>query len=150
MRLKEIDKNITLWLGHYGIKALRFSLAIVFIWFGMLKIVNYSPATALVTETVYWFNPSWFIPFLGWWEVVIGFCFLSRRLIRVGIALLLPQMIGTFLPLVLLPQITFQQGNYLLPTLEGQYIIKNLVIIAAAMVIGATVRKHHECLEHSK
>ena len=146
MKLREIDKTITIWLGHYGVKALRFSVAIVFIWFGLLKVVDYSPATVLVTETVYWFNPSWFIPFLGWWEIVIGFCFIFRPLIRVAIALLAPQMIGTFLPLVLLPHITFQQGSFLLPTLEGQYIIKNLVIIAAAMVIGATARKHHENL----
>lgn len=146
MTLKELDKRITLWLGHYGLKALRYSLAIIFIWFGLLKVVDYSPATDLVTQTVYWFDSSWFVPLLGWWEVVIGFCFLFKPLIRIAIGLLAPQMLGTFLPLVLLSKITFQQGNYLLPTLEGQYIIKNLVIIAAAMVIGATVRKHHDDL----
>ncbi len=147
MSLRDVDKRITLWLGHYGLKALRFSVAIVFIWFGLLKVVNYSPAIELVTQTIYWFNPSWVIPFLGWWEVIIGFCFLFRPLIRTGIALLAPQMVGTFLPLVILPHITFQQGSFLLPTLEGQYIIKNLVIISAAMVIGATVRKHNENLK---
>ena len=50
------------------------------------------------------------------------------------------QMTGTFLPLVILPDITFQNGNPLLPTLEGQYIIKNLIIISAALVVGSTVR----------
>ncbi|MGV8142109.1 MAG: hypothetical protein ACP5NS_00565 [Candidatus Pacearchaeota archaeon] len=147
MKFRDVDKKITLWLGQYGLKALRFSVAIIFIWFGFLKVIDYSPATEIVKQTVYWFNPGWFIPFLGWWEVVIGLCFLSRRLLRVGIALLVPQMLGTFLPLILLPEITFQTGSFLLPTLEGQYIIKNLVIIAAAMVIGATVRKHHEKLK---
>lgn len=144
MSLKEIDKLVTDWLGHYGVRALRFSFGIIFIWFGLLKVVDYSPATELVKMTVFWFNPSWFIPLLGWWEVVIGLCFMYRPLIRVGIFLLIPQMLGTFLPLVLLPEVTFQGGKFLLPTLEGQYILKNLVIIAAAMAIGATVRKHHE------
>ena len=144
MKIKEIDKKITGWLGHHGLISLRFSIAIIFIWFGFLKVVDLSPATNLVKQTVYWINFSGFVTFLGWWEVVIGLCFMFRSLIRVGIALLIPQMIGTFLPLFLLPEIVFQKGSFLIPTLEGQYIIKNLVIIAAAMVIGATVRKHDE------
>ena len=144
MNLKAFDKNITNWLGHYGIKFLRFSFAIIFIWFGFLKVISYSPAIELVIQTVYWFDSSWFVPFLGWWEVVIGICFIYRPLVRVGIALLIPQMIGTFLPLILLPEVTFQSGSIFLPTLEGQYILKNLVIIAATMIIGATVRKNNE------
>ena len=144
MKFKEVDKKITGWLGYYGLKILRFSVAVVFIWFGWLKVINYSPATELVAQTVYWVDSSWFVPFLGWWEFVIGFCFLFRPLIRLGLFLLVPQIIGTFLPIVLLPDVTFQSGEFLLPTLEGQYIIKNLIIIGAAMVIGATVRKHNE------
>jgi uncharacterized membrane protein YkgB len=143
MRIKEIDVKISSWLGHHGVTFLRYSMAIVFIWFGFLKVFDYSPATTLVKQTVYWINFSGFVTFLGWWEVVIGFCFMFRSLIRIAIALLIPQMIGTFLPLFLLPEIIFQKDFFLIPTLEGQYIIKNLVIIAAAMVIGATVRKRH-------
>ena len=142
--MKEIDKKITSWLGHHGLTVLRFSIALIFIWFGFLKLIDYSPATNLVKQTLYWVNLSGFVVFLGLWEMGIGFCFMFRSLIRVGIALLLPQIIGTFLPLVFLPEITFQHDSFLIPTLEGQYIIKNLIIIAAAMVIGATVRKHHE------
>ncbi|MSS74418.1 hypothetical protein EXS72_02140 [Candidatus Pacearchaeota archaeon] len=141
MNFRVIDKKITIWLGHYGLKALRYSIAIIFIWFGLLKVVDYSPATDLVTQTVYWFDSSWFVPLLGWWEVGVGFCFLFKPLIRLAIGLLAPQMLGTFLPFILLPKLVFQQGNFFLPTLEGQYIIKNLVLIAAAMVIGANVRK---------
>ncbi len=144
MGIKEIDRKITSWLGQHGLVALRFSVAIVFIWFGFLKVIDFSPATNLVKQTFYWIDLSWLVVFLGFWEMAIGFCFMFRSLIRVGIALLLPQIIGTFLPLVLLPEVTFQQDSFLIPTLEGQYIIKNLVIIAAAMVVGATVRKHHE------
>ncbi len=141
---RRIDSQITFWMREHGLKLLRYSVAIIFIWFGALKIVGFSPATELVTKTVYWFDPLWFVPFLGWWEVAIGICFLFRPLIRLGILILLPQIIGTFLPLILLPQIVYANANVLTPTLEGQYIIKNLLIISAALVIGAHVRDAKE------
>ena len=119
---------------------LRLSLAIVFIWFGALKLVGNSPAIELVTRTVYWFDPRWFVPFLGVWEVLIGVCMLWRPLIRVSIALLALQMPGTFLPLILLPHVCFAIIPWV-PSLEGQYIIKNLVLISGAIAIGAAVRK---------
>lgn len=146
MNWETIDVRITRWLGKSGLKALRYSVGIIFVWFGLLKVVDASPATELVRRTVYWADPTWFVPFLGAWEMMIGLCFLYRPLVRAGIALLVPQMLGTFLPLLLLPGIVFQSGNPLLPTLEGQYIIKNLLIISAAMVIGATVRNAEDTI----
>ncbi|RMG23021.1 MAG: hypothetical protein D6724_09220 [Armatimonadetes bacterium] len=119
---------------------MRIGLGIVFVWFGALKVVGSSPAAELVTKTVYWFDPAWFVPFLGWWEVAIGVCLAVPALTRVGIALLALQMPGTFLPLVLLPQVCFQDSVFHL-TLEGQYIVKNLVIIGSALVLGGLVRK---------
>jgi hypothetical protein len=53
-------------------------------------------------------------------------------------------MFGTFMPLVVLPDVTFQNGNILTPSLEGQYIIKNVMIISAAMVLGGTFHKEKE------
>lgn len=123
-----------------GLRYLRYSVAIVFIWFGALKIFGVSPANAIVVGTATWFDPSWFLPTLGVWEVVIGVCFIYPRLVRLGILMIIPQMIGTFLPFIALPHLTVQGGNILTPTLEGQYIIKNFVIICAAMVIGSHVR----------
>jgi len=134
-----IDKKITGWMKEAGVPLLRYSLATIFIWFGILKPLGLSPAQKLVAHTVYWFSPSWFVPFLGWWEVVIGLCLLYRPLIRIGILLLFIQMVGTFLPLVVLPGIVFGAKPYAL-TLEGQYIIKNLILISAAIVIGSHVR----------
>lgn len=139
-QIRDLDRRISHTLGREGVRVLRYSLAFLFIWFGALKLLGISPAADLVVNTVYWFDPVWFVPFLGYWEVVIGVCFLYRPLIRVGIALLAPQMLGTFLPLILLPDVTFQEFPIIL-TLEGQYIIKNLIIIGAAMVVGGTVRK---------
>ena len=77
-RLDNIDKKITNWMKKEGIIFLRYSLAIVFIWFGALKVFNLSPASELVTKTVYWFNPEWFVPFLGLWEIVIGLCIIHK------------------------------------------------------------------------
>ena len=77
---------------------------------------------------------------IGWWEVLIGIFFLFRKTTRIAILLLFLQMTGTFMPLFILPEITFQEnGIPFLPTLEGQYIIKNIIIISAALVIGGNL-----------
>jgi len=102
-----------------------------------------SPAAELVRNTVYWFPPDIFIPLLGYWEIAIGVCLLFRPLIRVAILLLFLQMPGTMLPLVLLPDVCFTSVPFGL-TIEGQYIIKNLVLISAGIVIGGTVRKKQD------
>ncbi len=142
--IDRLDKIIIPRLRKYGLKFLRHSIAVVFIWFGALKVVGASPAAELASKTVYWLDPGFFVPFLGYWEVLIGVCFLFRPLLRFGMLILAPQMAGTFLPLVLLPHVVYQNGNLLLPTLEGQYIIKNLVIISAAMVLGAHINDAEE------
>lgn len=123
--------------GKIGMPFLRASIGIVFIWFGALKTVgDLSPAYDLVAATVYWLTPEIIVPILGWWEITIGVCFLIPALTRIGLLLLALQMPGTFLPLILLPEACFTVFPFGL-TLEGQYIVKNLVIIGAALVIGA-------------
>ncbi len=139
MAFDNIDRRIAGWMQRHGHRLLRYTLAVIFIWFGILKPLGMSPAAELVANTVYWFNPDVFVPILGWWEVVIGVCLLFRPLVRVAILLLFLQMPGTFLPLVLLPDVCFTDFPLGL-TLEGQYIIKNLVLISAAIVVGGTVR----------
>ena len=136
----ELDIFITKFMSKWGITFLRYSLGLIYIWFGILKPFGLSPAQELVENTVYWFdNPKTFVPILGWWEVVIGLTMCIKPLIRVSIFLLFIQMPGTFLPLVLLPEVCFNNFPFGL-TLEGQYIIKNLIIISAALVVGSTVR----------
>lgn len=137
--LDEIDRTITAWMGRLGIPTLRVALGIVFVWFGALKLLDISPAAQLVAATVYFVDPDIFVPILGAWEVLIGLCLLYRPLIRPGIFLLFLQMPGTFAPIVLLPDVVFTTVPYGL-TVEGQYIVKNLVIIGAALVVGGTVR----------
>lgn len=137
--LDRMDARIADWMYANGRFMLRFSLAVVFIWFGMLKPFGLSPAQELVSRTVYFFDPAVFVPVLGWWEVLIGACLLYRPLIRVALFLLFLQIPGTALPLVLLPEVCFN-GHPLVLTLEGQYIVKNLTLISAAIVVGGSVR----------
>lgn len=123
---------------------IRIPIFIIFFWFGFLKIVDLSPAQELVQDTVYWMpflSAEMWTYVIGFWEVLIGVFFLFKRTTLIAMLLLLIQMSGTFLPLVILPEITFQDSNPFLPTLEGQYIIKNIIIITAALIIGRTYLK---------
>ena len=122
-------------LERHGTDMMRIALAIVFIWFGALKIVGMSPAQLLVEQTIYWFPPKIVVPFLGFWEVAIGMGLLIKRFIPYTVILLLIHMAGTFLPLFILPKICYDAFPYCL-SMEGQYIIKNLVLITAALTVG--------------
>ena len=143
--LDHFDRSISAFMRRYGTVALRLSLGVIFIWFGVLKPLGLSPAQPLVEATVGWlpfFDPGTWVGVIGWWEVAIGVAFLFRGTLRIAIALLALQMVGTFLPLMLLPEVTFQECRIPYgPTMEGQYIIKNLLIISAALVVGGTVRQ---------
>ena len=149
-RLAGLDRIIATTLGRISIPAMRAALAVVFILFGLLKPLGLSPAEGLVLATVDWVpivGPRTMLHLIGWWEVLIGVCFLYRPLIRVGIGLLVMQMGGTFLPLVVLPEVCFVKAPLLgdgpmvwTLTVEAQYIIKNLLILAGAAVVGGTVR----------
>lgn len=141
--LEPLDRRIAGWMQRNGLFVLRIALAIIFIWYGILKPFGMSPAAELVRKTVYFVPPDLFIPILGWWEVAIGVGLLYRPLNRTAIFLLFLQMPGTLLPLVLLPDVCFTQIPWGL-TLEGQYIIKNAVLIGAALVVGGTVRERDD------
>ncbi len=134
--IKRFDIKLINFLNTVSLPALRISLGVIFIWFGLLKVFGESPANDLITKTVYWFNPDVFIPILGLWEAAIGICLLVPFFNRLGLFLLALQMPGTFLPLILLPEVCFISFPFNL-TLEGQYIVKNLVLIGAAIVVGA-------------
>lgn len=134
--IQELDRALIETLNRISLPVLRVSLGIIFIWFGALKPLGNSPANDVITKTVYWFDPDIFIPILGVWEIAIGLCLLYAPFIRAGLFLLALQMPGTFLPLVLLPEVCFVNFPFDL-TLEGQYIIKNLVLIGAAIVVGS-------------
>ena len=137
--ISTIDVHIISWLRRYSVVLARASLFLVFFWFGILKIVSTSPANplveALLHHTLPFISFERFIVLFGAYEMLIGIAFLIPGLERIAIALLIPHTLTTVLPLFFLPQITWQ--SFLTPTLEGQYIIKNCVIIALAFTIAA-------------
>lgn len=141
-RLDRIDERIIAGMRRIFPWASRIAIFVVFFWFGALKVIGLSPANPLVLElverTLPFLDPTSFVVWFGLFECLIGVVFLIRGLERLAIALLLVHMITTFGPLVLLPEIGWSAP--FVPTLEGQYIIKNLAIIALAIGIAAHLR----------
>jgi uncharacterized membrane protein YphA (DoxX/SURF4 family) len=144
-QIDSLDAKVTSTLARVAIPTLRIALGIVFLWFGVLKFFpNLSPAETLVGRTIEQLTlgvvrPAISLPVLAAWESVIGIGLIVGRGLRGILFLLAVQMVGTFTPLLLFPGETFTTFP-IAPTLEGQYIIKNIVLIGAAMVVGATVR----------
>jgi uncharacterized membrane protein YphA (DoxX/SURF4 family) len=140
-----IDTSLTRWMAGNGVLLLRLSLGVIFLWFGLLKFFpGLSPAESLAAETIHalsfgWISPAAALVILAVWESAIGLGLLGGWFLRGTLFLLWLQMAGTVTPLILFPELCFQVVPYA-PTLEGQYIIKNLVLISAGLVIGATVR----------
>jgi len=143
-RLDALDRRITLWMHRWGHSLHRWALALVFLWLGLLKVFGYKSATSILAETVYLGDPKTTVVFLGAWEALIGLMLLWPPLARVSLLLLAIRLPGTLLALVLKPDVCFEE-TLLVPTIQGQYLIKDTVLITAAMVIGGTVRdeRHH-------
>jgi uncharacterized membrane protein YkgB len=141
----QLDKHITGWMARNGIAILRVSLGVVFLWFGVLKFFpGLSPAQSLAARTIdlltFGLVPaSVSIPVLALWECAIGIGLITNLFMRTTLLLLFVQMAGTITPIFLFPSEVFTALPYA-PTLEGQYIIKNIVLVSAGLVIGATVR----------
>jgi uncharacterized membrane protein YphA (DoxX/SURF4 family) len=142
---ERLDTSVSRWMAREGVIFLRVSLGIVFLWFGALKFFPHvSPAQELATRTMDALTlgkvpPAVTLPVLAALECLIGIGLLSGILMRVTLLLMFVQMVGTVTPMFLFPNELFLRSPYA-PTLEGQYIIKNLVLISAGVVIGATVR----------
>ena len=132
-------------MSQYGILFLRISLGIIFFWFGVLKFIpGLSPAQDIATLTIErltfgFIEPEVSIIILAIWETLIGLGLIFGVFLRATLFLLFTQMLGTMTPLIFFPTETFIIFPFV-PTLEGQYIIKNLVLISAGLVVGATVR----------
>lgn len=122
----------------------RLSLFIIYFWFGILKILGFSPATQLVHNlfdvTINFMPFDTFFILFSCFEVLIGILFLFPRLTNIAVPLVFLHIFTTTMPLVLLPGEIWT--SFMVPTLEGQYIIKNLLIIACALgVVGYQKKK---------
>lgn len=140
------DRVLVPLVRRWSIPGLRWALGITFVWFGALKVFDVSPVSDIVAATVYFVDPDWLVPALGVFEILIGIGLLARKWLRFVLAMLFLQLVGTFLVFLLMPEITFQDSNPLLLTTEGEFIVKNLVLLAAAMVIGSQVEEDAETI----
>jgi uncharacterized membrane protein YkgB len=142
----KIDPIITGWMSRNGYLLVRISIGIVFVWFGFLKFFpGLSPAQDLAIRTItllsFGLIPDFIIiNGLAFWELLIGIGLISGKFMRETLLLLFLQMAGTFAPIFLFPNEVFTHFPYA-PTLEGQYIIKNLVLVAAGIVLGGKLSK---------
>jgi uncharacterized membrane protein YkgB len=137
--IARIDSVLIPWLRRWSLPVLRVSLGLVFVWFGALKVFGVTPVFDLVASTVYWVDPDWFVPALGVAEILIGIGLIGGWLLRWVLLAFVAQMVGTALVFVTLPEVAFQDGNPLKLTVEGEFVIKNLVLLAAGLVVGATI-----------
>jgi len=145
--VEKLDKKFTNGVKRMSIPLIRLSFGIIYIWFGILKPLGLSAAEELLKSTVTWLPfgaPEDWLIIIGWWEVSIGVFFLFKRTTKIAIILVLIQVMGTFMPLVFLPEVAFQSYNFLVPTLEGQYIIKNVMIVAGAFVLAGHCGGQHK------
>ena len=124
------------WMNRWGMTILRVALGIVFLWFGALKILDQSPVVHFIELTMPWLASRQFIIALGVWEVLIGVGLLTNRFMRFTLGILWLQMAGTLFTVVTAPHVLFIRDNPLLLTLEGEFVVKNFVLIAASLVIG--------------
>jgi uncharacterized membrane protein YkgB len=140
-----LDSRVAGWMVRNGTPLLRISLGIVFLWFGALKFFpGVSPAQDLAIRTMDLLTMGMVpakttIIILATWECLIGIGLLANLWMRLTLFLLFVQMLGTFTPIVLFTAETFSHFPFV-PSMEGQYIIKNLVLISAGIVIGSTLR----------
>jgi uncharacterized membrane protein YkgB len=144
-RFDAFDTRLTRWTARRGVTLLRVSVGVVYLWFGALKFFpGMSPAQDLAARTIGTLSfglvpASVAVPLLAALEAMIGLGLVSGRFLRATLLLMLTQMAGTVTPLLLFPRETFTTFP-IAPTLEGQYIIKNVVMVSAAILIGSTVR----------
>ena len=122
-------------MRKYAITILRITLGLVFLWFGALKLFGVSPVAHLVSQTYFFINLDLFMIVLGVWEVVIGAGLILNKGLKFIIPLLWLQMAGTFFSAVLTPRLFFDHGNILILSMNGEFLLKNLVLVAASIVI---------------
>jgi uncharacterized membrane protein YphA (DoxX/SURF4 family) len=120
---------------QHGPLALRLSLALVFVWFGGLKLAGATPVAGLISATLPFLSSDLTVPALGFVEVVLGLAVLTGRAPRVTLLALAAHLTGTFLTFVTAPQLMVDGGNPLLLTADGEFVLKNLVLISAALVL---------------
>lgn len=135
-RLREVDRTLESWLAKHSVSFLRYALAMVFFWFGIVKPFGVSPADPVVETGIYFLPFDLFFPVLGWWEALVGVGLLFERTVKFAVYLMVFQMLGTMIPLFTAPGMTFVDIPFV-PTAVGAYIIKNWVLLSGGLVVLA-------------
>ncbi len=139
--LPDLESRLVAHLRRISLPLLRGAIGIVFVWFGALKIANNSPVADFVANTLPWLDRAWLVPALGIFEMALGVAIMIGRFTTIVCAALIAHLTGTFLALITQPTTTFQHGNIFLLTTEGEFVVKNVVFIAAALVLAARFHK---------
>jgi len=147
-KLDYIDRAIAFWMHRHGHRIERLLLGVLFLWFGSLKIFGHKSATSVIAKVIYAGDPAYMVPILGWWEIAIGFCLVIRPLVRVSLLLMALRICGTVLALLFEHDAAWVAGEFLVPTIHGQYLIKDAFLFGAALVIGGTVREERRLGMH--
>lgn len=130
-----VEARVLHALRPVSLAALRVMLGVTFVWFGALKVLGASPVEALVAGTIPFLDPAVLLPVLGAVEVALGAALVAGVLLRLVLPVLVGHLAGTFLTFVLAHDLVFTGANLLLLTAEGEFVMKNLVLISAAVVL---------------
>lgn len=139
--LRATDRLLIETTRQIGVGALRHSLGIIFIWFGALKVFGASPVETLVSDTLFWLPPTVAIRGMGALEILVGLGLMTGWAIRLTLLMFFLQMAGTFAVFVILPGRMFLAGNPLLLTTEGEFVLKNLILVTAGLVVAGGIPK---------
>ena len=137
-KYQAIEKKLSLALWRVAPTLLFSIYGIIYIWYGLLKVLGLSPVEELVQRATDWIFSHEFVLLLGFWECILGLSLIIPKLRRFGLLLLFLQFPGTFLPLFTNPEDCFTSFPFAL-TLEGQYIFKNLILITGGLVMIGTL-----------
>lgn len=135
----KLDERIARWMGGVGHPAHEICLGVFFAWLGALKVFGHPTGSSLLAHTVYIGSPEFMVRVLGVWEILIGVLLLWRPTVRLALLLLFLRLPGTLLALLVKIDVCWVSFPFV-PTPEGQYLIKDLFLFGAALVIGSSVR----------
>ena len=146
---KRAERRAVGFMEDWAIPLLRLSLAVTYLWFGALKLAGKSPVADLVARTAFFLPRRIVVPLMGVWEMAIGLGLLIRFPLRLTLAAFFAQLAGTFMVLFVRPQDAFQEGNPLLLTDKGEFVIKNLVLASAGLAVGSRLHRKSERVDDS-
>ena len=133
----DLERRTVAVLRRVGITLLRISLGVVFVWFGALKVAGVSPVRDLLAATLPFVDADLSVPALGVVEIVIGLALAVGRLPRVTLLVLTGHLAGTFLTFLTASELMWQGANPLALTADGEFVVKNVVLISAALLLIA-------------